>query len=107
MGTTVMRNRIIGTDTVVWSAWEPYDGHSALTWIDGEKVGRIGTRRLPADLDALPAYSDERIRAVRAWHEAQYQDAYAAIIATVPWLTGYKTDMGEIVKHGVPAGQHD
>jgi len=60
-----------GDGYYVADAWEPTSGpmggHSTITTFDGVWYGQIGTRRLPADLDALPAYSDERSQAVRAW----------------------------------------
>jgi hypothetical protein len=88
--------QIAGTKITVYSAWEPCSLHlhSTITLIDGEWYGRVGTRPLTAELNSLPA-SDERIKAVDAWHEAQYQEAYAAIEAQYPGLTGHKS-MGEI-----------
>ncbi len=87
----VETTRIIGTDTVYFSAWESVTAHGEnshgtyktspmgngadYTW-----YGRVGTRRLPADFNALPAFSEERKAAVGAWHAAQYDEAYAAIV---------------------------
>jgi hypothetical protein len=92
----IQQTRIIGTNVVVYSAWEPMAGHSTMTTIDGAWWGRIGCRPLPAELDALPARSDERFLAVTEWHEAQYQEAYSAILAQAPEARGGYLKMGEI-----------
>lgn len=93
---TVQKTRIIGTRLDVYSAWEPYAGHSTLTHVDGVRYGRIGTAPLPAALEALPAMSDERSRAVRAWHADEYRRAYVAIESAHPETRGASRDMGEI-----------
>jgi len=59
----------------------------------------VGSRPLPPELDALPAYSDERYRAVSAWHAAQYDEAYAAIVAEYPEAADGERSMGEIRLH--------
>lgn len=102
MNTTqiVRKSRIIGTRIDVYVVWEPSaltGQHSSLTTIDGKWYGRVGTRPLPAALDALPAMSDERYNAVKRFHEEQYQEAYALIIATHPEAFYGRPDMGEIV----------
>lgn len=81
---------------VAYSAWEPYAGHSTLMHIDGVRVGRVGCRPLPTELDALPAGSDERYARVKAWYAAQYAEAYAAIEDAHPGAAGADRDMGEI-----------
>lgn len=80
----VKRTRIIGTDQVVYTAWEPYDRHGTMTTIDGKLYGRIGTRPLTAELDALPRGTRERVLAVDSYHRAQYGEAYDAIVAAYP-----------------------
>jgi hypothetical protein len=96
---------IIGTSIRVFSAWEesaPMGAHSSLclsTYEDktGVWFGRVGTNRdLPAEVEALPAGSDERIAAVRQWYESHYERAYAAIIAAHPEAATGKRDSGEI-----------
>lgn len=97
----IRRTEIALTDLVVYSAWEPagnLQGHSSITVIDGQWHGRIGTRRAP-HLEAMRPGSPERIAAARAHHEAQYAEAYAAILAQYPHLAdhpGAKRAMGEI-----------
>lgn len=87
-GQIVTRTRILGTSIHVYAVWEESRGnqHSTITYTCTEfsPAGRIGTRRLPAALDALPALTDERIDAVTAWHAAQYAEAYAAILQAYP-----------------------
>lgn len=80
----------------VYSAWEPYAGHTTSTHINGVRYGRVGTSPLPANLDALKPLSDERYSSVRAWYRAEYQRAYDAIIAAYPEATAGTCDMGEI-----------
>jgi len=100
----VNRFRIIGTRTLVYQAlerWSSENGigsHSSLTSVDGRDgwYGRVGTKRLPANLDALPAMTQERFDAVDAWHGQEYDRAYAAIIAAYPEAEGGRRRMGEI-----------
>lgn len=96
----VRKGQIIGTRTTAFSAYEesvpgPGDflaGHSFVmsasdfpgcdartAWL-----GLLGTGRLPADVDALPGGSDERIAACRALRAAAHADAYEAIVAAFP-----------------------
>jgi hypothetical protein len=56
----------------------------------------VGTRGIPADLDALP-YGDERARRVRAWYDAEYARAYPLILSAFPEAElGERRGMGEI-----------
>lgn len=48
-------------------------------------AGRLGTRRLPAWIDAIP-YSPRRIKFVGRYHRAQYRAAYKLILANLPRL---------------------
>lgn len=86
LGKVVMRYGIIGTETVVYEAWEDYDGHSTYRTEGERKLGRVGTRRLTDELEALPKMSRERSERVRDWHDDQYQEAYDAIFAAFPEL---------------------
>ena len=81
----VTGQRIMGTSTTVYEAYEPSSvmgnhssSHSTITMIDGEWYGKIATRRLPADINAMPI-GPERSAAVDAFHKARYAEAYAAI----------------------------
>ena len=90
----IQKTRIIGTHTVVYSAWERDVGrnHSTITFIDGVQYGRMGTTRLES---SFAAGTDERIADVRAQREALYQAAYAAILGQFPNLKGVP-ERGEI-----------
>ena len=103
----IERTRIIGTDTVVFSAWEPSRGtispnafsHSSISTLGGDSFwGQIGSRHLPIQLSTLPATSPERSAAVRAYHAGEYQRAYALIRAEYPDIPAdSREDMGEII----------
>ena len=96
----VERTRIIGTNAVAFSVWEPTSGpmgeHSTKTTFDEVWHGRVGTRRLTKELDAMKPGSVERINAVQAFQNAQYEEAYADIIAAHPEAAGGYRSMGEI-----------
>lgn len=81
---TVTRTRIIGTRTFVYSAYEPYNSHHTFTHIDGVRVGRVASREISRKMDQLPAYSEERSTAVRAFLAANRHVAYVAILAAFP-----------------------
>lgn len=104
----VCRTPILGTDTVVYSAWEPTG--SALTAQHGTIrsrrdldetatgwLGRIGTKQLPAQDNALPV-GPSRSAAVRHWYATEYDRAYAEILRCYPHLASDATrmDSGEI-----------
>lgn len=87
---------LIGSETRIASAWEPYAGHSTIMSLDGERMGRVGTEPVPAELDALPARSTERMDAVRAWQRERDERAYAAILAERPEFANGERRHGEI-----------
>lgn len=102
----VQRYKIIGTELEVFEAWERETGktgtsffsHSTITTIDGQWYGRVGTRCLPADVEALAPGSDERIARVRDWHQRQAQQAHESIIAAHPVAAwGERKDDGTIM----------
>jgi hypothetical protein len=76
--------QIIGTEIYVIQALEPRTNHTTIEDVDGHWFGHVGTRALPAELDALPALSEERSKKVGGWHQAQYAEALAMIEATFP-----------------------
>lgn len=85
----VTGTRISGTNTTVYEAYEPSSvagNHSTITMIDGEWFGKIATRRLPADINAIPV-GPERSAAVHAFHETRYAEAYAAIESSGKMVT--------------------
>ncbi len=98
-GKGIQKSPIIGTGIVEYSAWEPsalVGRHSSITSIAGEWYGRIGTRWPPPELERLPAWSDERMKAVGRWHEEQYQEAYDLIIRAFPQAAKGRRSMGII-----------
>lgn len=102
-GLTVQRYDIIGTAITVYGAWEPTAptgralyAHTTIQTIEGRSMGRVGTRGLTPELHALPSFSDARMDAIDAWHEAQEQEAYAAIIAAFPEAQGGRRTEGQI-----------
>jgi hypothetical protein len=101
MTTQIRRTQIIGTNIVVFSAWEPsvlMGAHSNLTSDgNGNWIGRIGTNRnLPSEIETLPPGSDARIDAVRGWYDAQYERAYNLIITAHPEAANGTRRSGEI-----------
>jgi hypothetical protein len=101
-GSLVQRFRILGTTTWVHQAWAPVATlvgapFTTLTHFDDGWWGKLSTERdLPPELDALPALSDERYAAVRAWQDARSEEAYALILRAFPETVGGYRSMGEI-----------
>lgn len=101
----VHRYNILTTIHVIYAVYEPganWYTHSTLHHDGSEYLGRLGTRTLPPDIDALPAMSDARIEAVREYHQMQYNLAYQVILTAYPHLSNYPhvCDMGEIETTG-------
>ena len=95
----VTRTNIIGTRFQVHDAWVQDDGgrsFGTITTIDGRWFGRIGTERLPREIDALPVYSEERAVAYRRWRDNTYAGAYALIRCAFPEAAEGTEDMGRI-----------
>lgn len=91
----------IGSNWRIYSAWEPSPrhepSHSTITHdAQGRRWGRVGCRPLPAELDALQPYSQERSDRVSAWHAAQYEEAYSLIVPCLPDGWTWRASMGEI-----------
>lgn len=74
---------IIGTKHLVYRAYEPLAGHSALTYRDGIGYGDISSRELPAELEALD-YGPERVRKVRSFQSECKSAAHRVIKAAYP-----------------------
>ena len=95
----VKRIPICASNCVVYGAYSPaknYEGFSSFMSVNGESCGRVGTESLPKELAMLPAFTDERYKAVKAFHAMNYERAYAAILAEYPHLKDARRDMGEI-----------
>jgi hypothetical protein len=98
---TVRRTRIAGTNCHVYTVWESsalMGPHSTITSNPaGGWFGRLGTRRLPNAVDAIPV-GPVRFVAVDCHHAAQYRLAYAAIRTAFGAIEG-RADMGEIEEY--------
>ena len=90
---------VCGTNMEVWQAWEPTNGqeYAAITFENDVEMGRIGTKELPAPIANMPSFSEERIKAVKVWQNAEYMRAYGYIIAEWPEL---ENDPDAIAKDG-------
>ena len=98
---------ILGTSIRVYAALEPATidrmggSHTTISHEAGNgwPTGRVGTRRLPAEIEAMPR-GEARYAAVRAFQEAEYARAYDAILAAYPEAASGHRDMGEIRTYG-------
>lgn len=110
--TIVQRIQIIGTQVLVFNAYEPSAitlvavedaakgaggvGHSTISSFDGEWYGDIASRRLTPELAAMRSMSEERSNAVDAYHRANYEAAYALILQAFPEAAAGTRRGGEI-----------
>ena len=79
--TRVKTYEIIGTGTRVWVVEEADPDYGWRTHSSGDGAGwyRVRSRRLPLELEALPACTRERADAVRAWQAGLDAECYAEI----------------------------
>lgn len=90
----VLMTHVLTTRMIVLSVYEDLDknppkfySHSTLMRADdGDQYGKVGTRVLPPELDALPAMTGVRSNACLRFHNAQYEAAYAEVYARFPEL---------------------
>lgn len=79
---------ILTTSFVCYNVYESsslFGNHSSITRHETYGyLADITTRRLPAELDALPAMSDERYQAVKAFHQELEAQAAAYIRQAFP-----------------------
>jgi hypothetical protein len=110
----IRKTNICTTDVWIFDAWEPSRlndaevGHSTIMSDSdfedrGKKQvgntwwGRIGTKRLPAEFDALPPMSDARYDVVHSWQADEYTRAENLIKLAFPEACdGKSTGMGQI-----------
>jgi len=90
-GTVCTRSRFHGERAIYrYDLLEPAAGHSTITYtVNGAGPGPMGyaySRPLPADIDALPPMSDERIAAWRTYRAALAFDIADAIHRAYPEL---------------------
>lgn len=70
-GIVVYRYNIITTSIVKYAVYEPYNGHSSLTYTkEYGKLGDITSRPISEDIKSLRLGSKERCNAVDAHHHA-------------------------------------
>ena len=96
----VQRTRILGTDTVVYRAWEPTQfiggKHHTITTFDGVWFGLIGSDPDPSVYNHLPV-GPERTAKVGEAYQARYQLAHQLIRNAFPEAAALgNTDNGEI-----------
>jgi hypothetical protein len=103
MKNMVKRTRIIGTDTVVYSAWKQIDGPfsgngGTITSHDGTWFQRIGTDPRSELFENLPV-GEERSAAVKNAYAERYAAAYMIIKKAFPEVLNRDGRMsdGEIV----------
>lgn len=83
---------------VVFAAYEAssyFGPHSSLMTLDGQTCGSLPSRRLPADIDAIPV-GPARFAAVDAFRAANEAAAYEAIVAAYPEAADGRRQNGEI-----------
>lgn len=110
------RYNIASTRVFVYCVYEAMDRHSTITTLDvpadhprAQKdtfkprtyawFGRLGTRPLPSDIEALPyAGPDcERVKRCEAWRDAQHAEAVAILHAAFPEsMNATKSSTGEL-----------
>jgi hypothetical protein len=76
----VRRYNIIGTHLWVHDVYEPYAGHGTQSIINGVKMGRVGTKRPPANTP-LPRIAE--------YYSDQYHLAYTIIRVAFPKISRY------------------
>lgn len=101
----VQRYNIIGSDTSVFAAYTPaplFGPFSCTTsGPEGQSLGQLGSERLTPELDALPAYSEERIEAVQTFHHANCAAAHRFIVEAFP-----EAGQGRIRPDGMDINMH-
>lgn len=85
--------RIIGTDLVIYEAWEPTypgGGHTTVSFghfLDDERqYGLVTSRGLPPEVEKLPGGSPERVGAVLLYQARLGAIAFNAITKACPEL---------------------
>lgn len=89
----VSRHQVYTTTLVCYDVYEPAkvdtdSTHSFYQTFAGKHYGQISSRRLPADLEALPAMTEARLSAVNEWQKANYAEQTAVILEAYPHLQG-------------------
>lgn len=94
----VIKHRSVGGG-YVFGAYEPSSimgKHSTILHVEGQCYGAVGTRRLPAEIEALPV-GLKRSAACDAFRKANVEEAYVAILMAYPEASeGTRVWNGEI-----------
>jgi hypothetical protein len=97
-GLTVHRYSILTTDRVIYAAYEARNGHASwMTGPDGEALGQLMSRPLPAEVAAIPV-GEARYEACKQDRAKNAAESFAAILAAYPEARDGTRDgfMGEI-----------
>lgn len=90
----ITRTALLG-GVAVFEAYEPsavMGKHHVITTFDGAWYGQIGSRFIPAEIEALRGGSPERLAACDAYRAAQRAEAYALIREAFPEAAGAPDD---------------
>lgn len=101
-GTVVQKFKTIGTCHWTYEACVPVEsfsesGYSSFTRAeDGQLLAVLGSEGLPPEIDALPAYSDERSLVVKGYREVLFGKAYAKIVEAFPEAAVGRREYGRL-----------
>ena len=101
-GYFVHRYSILTTDWVVYAVFETRNGHhSTMTGPNGESLGTVMSRPLPADVDAIPVrvngeWNQARFDACDANRDAKAELCYGLIDKAYPGHRGQRNGHGDV-----------
>lgn len=101
-GTVVRKYKTIGTCRWTFEAAVPVESFSESGYSsfsrgeDGQLLAILGSERLPAEIDALPALSDERSLVVRGYRAVCCGRAYAKIAEAFPEAAVGRREYGRL-----------
>jgi len=95
----VLCEAVAGTHGLVYTVWEPSTAgaHDVTRVHDGQWLGRLGTRALPATACALTPGSAAHLVAAGTWRVAQDELAYRLILAAYPEAAVGRRHFGRIL----------
>ena len=107
-GCWIARQEGYAPGTVLFSAWEltsKPSTYSMLRVFDGSGVlwGRIGSSRLPKEIQKLPPGSPQRARQIEQYRRAEYFRAYGLILSAFPETEDGMCSGGFVSLAGIPA----
>jgi hypothetical protein len=101
-GTVVRKYKTIGTCHWTFEACVPVESFSESGFSsfsrdeNGQLLATLGSERLPAEIDALPAYGELRSAVVRAWQDQKYGHAYGQITEAFPEAAVGRREYGRL-----------